>query len=126
MTIVKEYVDASGATPFGDWFDKVDATVAAKVAKAREKLVRGHFGNVKSLGEGISEYKIDFGPGYRVYFGQDGQELILLLAGGSKKTQNKDIVKAKQLWNEYKSRKKAEKKKGKTNDGTDKGLQREN
>lgn len=58
------------------------------------------------LEEGVLEYKIDFGPGYRIYFGRDGQQLIILLGGGSKKQQNKDITEAKRRWNEYKRHKK--------------------
>lgn len=60
---------------------------------------------MKAVGKGVSEYKIDFGPGYRIYFGQEGNDLVILLAGGSKKTQQKDINAAQELWAEYKTRK---------------------
>ena len=83
---VKEYVDENNRSPFGTWFNGIDATVAAKVAKARQKLAAGQTGNTKSVGGGVHEYKIDFGPGYRMYFGRDGESLVLLLCGGSKKT----------------------------------------
>lgn len=66
----------------------------------------GNYSNVKSLGNGVYEYKIDFGPGYRIYFGQDGEELIILVGGGSKKYQDNDIKVAKQHWQEYKLAKK--------------------
>jgi putative addiction module killer protein len=69
-------------------------------------LQYGNFSNVRSVGSGVSEYKIDFGPGYRIYFGRDGYTLIILLTGGTKKTQSKDIEKAKIFWQEYKARKK--------------------
>jgi len=67
---------------------------------------QSHYSSVKSLGEGIFEYKIDFGPGYRIYFGQDGDELVILVGGGSKKQQDKDIKMAKYYWHEYKLAKK--------------------
>ena len=66
----------------------------------------GNYSNVKSVGEGVYEYKIDFGPGYRVYFGQVGDELVILVGGGSKKKQNQDIQMAKLYWKEYKLAKK--------------------
>ncbi|RAU22366.1 addiction module protein [Paramagnetospirillum kuznetsovii] len=106
MDIV-EYLREDGSSPFGRWFDRLDAKAAAKVAVARIKLAAGHFGNVKPVGDGVSEYRIDHGPGYRVYFGQDGTHLILLLVGGDKSTQPRDIGEAKALWQDYKRRKKA-------------------
>ncbi|KTD35573.1 Addiction module killer protein [Legionella moravica] len=66
----------------------------------------GNYSNVKSLGNGVYEYKIDFGPGYRIYFGQDGEELVILVGGGSKKHQDTDIKMAKFYWQEYKLAKK--------------------
>lgn len=107
MIDVAEYLDEDGRSPFGRWFDHLDARAAAKVAVVRIKLASGHVGNVKPVGEDVSEYRIDFGPGYRVYFGQDGKRLILLLLGGDKTTQPSDIAKAKTLWQDYKRRKKA-------------------
>ena len=102
---VLEFV-SDNISPFGKWFEKLDYQVAAKIAIALYRLEQGNFSNVKSIGKGISEYKIAFGPGYRIYFGQDGPEIIILLGGGSKKTQPADIEKAQQIWAEYKRRKK--------------------
>lgn len=102
---VVEYLK-DGAPVFEHWFDGLDAHAAAKVATALYRLEQGNFANVKSIGKGVSECKIDFGPGYRIYFGQDGNDLIILLGGGSKKTQNKDIEKAQILWTEYKMKRK--------------------
>jgi putative addiction module killer protein len=98
---VVEYVKA-GSSPFAGWFSALDAHAAAKVAVALYRLEQGNFSNVKPLGKGVSEYKIDFGPGYRIYFGQEGDELIILLGGGAKKTQVKDIQIAHRLWAECK------------------------
>jgi putative addiction module killer protein len=98
---VVEYLKA-GVSPFAEWFSGLDAFAAAKVTVALYRLEQGNLSNVKSVGKGLSEYKIDFGPGYRIYFGQEGDELVILLGGGSKKTQVKDIRIAHTLWAEYK------------------------
>lgn len=100
---------SNGASPFAKWFASLDAFAAAKVTVALYRLEQGNFSNVKALGKGVSEYKIDSGPGYRIYFGQEGEEIVILLGGGSKKSQGKDIIVAQKLWAEYKV-KKAEKK----------------
>jgi len=98
---VIEYI-REGYSPFARWFSTLDAPAAAKVAVAVYRLEQGNVSNVKSVGKGVSEYKIDFGPGYRIYFGQEGDELVILLGGGAKKTQDKDIQIAQTLWTEYK------------------------
>ena len=102
---IKEFL-RDGASPFGDWFADLDSIAASKVTTAIYRLRYGNLSNVRSVGSGVSEYKIDFGPGYRIYFGMDGEALIILLAGGTKKGQSKDIEKAKTLWQEYKAGKK--------------------
>jgi len=101
---VVEYV-REGSSPFAKWFSALDAQAAAKVATALYRLEHGNFSNVKSAGKGVSEYKVDFGPGHRIYFGQEGDELVILLGGGAKKTQDKDIQSAQMLWTEYKQAK---------------------
>jgi putative addiction module killer protein len=101
---VREFLK-DGLSPFGGWFNNLNAIAAGKITAALYRLEHGNFSNVEPVGEGVSEYKIDFGPGYRIYFGQDGKTLIILLFGGNKKTQKKDIDKAKELWREYKTRK---------------------
>jgi len=100
--LIKEYIEKNGQSPFARWFENLDSVAAAKITTALYRLEQGNHSNVKSVGEGVLEYKIDFGPGYRIYFGKDGLELIILLGGGSKKKQNKDISLAKQKWDEYK------------------------
>jgi putative addiction module killer protein len=101
---VVEYLQA-GFSPFAKWFSGLDAHAAAKVTVALYRLEQGNISNVRGVGKGVSEYKIDFGPGYRIYFGQEGDELVILLGGGSKKSQAKDIQIAHMLWAEYKSTK---------------------
>jgi len=104
-----EYLDIEGVSPYGRWFNQLNAEAANKVTTAVYRLELGHFSNVAPIGEGVSEYKIDFGPGYRIYFSMDGNELIILLGGGSKKKQNRDIESAKKYWRQYKLRKHKEK-----------------
>jgi putative addiction module killer protein len=101
-----EYETLNGHRPFEKWFDKLNASVAAKITIALSRLERGHTGNIKGVGEGVQEYKINLGPGYRIYFANDGQRLIILLCGGTKKRQQKDIETAKEYWQDYKKRKK--------------------
>lgn len=100
---------ASGINPFEKWFDHLNPMAAVKITTAVYRLEQGNYSNVKSLRDGVFEYKIDFGPGYRVYFGQDGDALVILLGGGTKKQQDKDIDTVKKYWAEYKLLKKQEK-----------------
>lgn len=106
MPKLSVYETEDGMCPFSDWFDALDAQAAAKVTTALVRMETGNPGDVKSVGEGVSERRITFGPGYRVYFGQDGADIVILLCGGTKKRQSKDIAAAKTLWAEYKRRKK--------------------
>lgn len=103
---VQEYIDTNERSPYGRWFDDLNAEAAAKVAIAIKRLELGNLSNVKPVGSGVLEFRIDFGPGYRIYFGRDGSELILLLGGGTKKGQQKDIVTAQTRWTDYKKRRK--------------------
>ncbi|GGE82007.1 type II toxin-antitoxin system RelE/ParE family toxin [Niveispirillum cyanobacteriorum] len=104
MKSIKEYRRADGTSPFGQWFDGLHPVAAAKVVTAKSKLQNG-IGDIKPVGEGVLEIRIDWGPGYRVYFGQDGLTLVILLAGGDKSTQEQDIKDAKACWDDYKQRK---------------------
>jgi putative addiction module killer protein len=103
---VVEYLEPDGSSPFGGWFKRLDAVAAAKVTTALYRMEQGNLSNVKPVGQGVVEYRIDFGPGYRIYLGQDGTVLIILLGGGTKKGQNADIRLAQQRWRGYKARKK--------------------
>ena len=106
MNEIREYVDLFGISRFGRWFSGLNSQAAAKVTTAIVRLSQGNFSNVKGVGQGVFEYRINFGPGYRVYFSKDGDDFILLLAGGSKKHQVRDVATAKDCWLEYKARKK--------------------
>jgi putative addiction module killer protein len=103
---VDEYVRADGSVPFRQWFDALPAEAAAKVAVATTRLGMGNTSNVKWF-SGIGEYRIDWGPGYRVYLAKEGEALIVLFGGGTKKRQSKDIARALALHAEYKARKAA-------------------
>ncbi|ALB24409.1 addiction module killer protein (plasmid) [Piscirickettsia salmonis] len=103
---VVEFLDDYGTSPFEVWFNRLNAQAAAKITIAVTRMELGNFSNCKSVGAGVWENKIDFGPGYRIYYGKDGDKLVILLTGGSKKGQQKDIDQAKSYWKEYKQRKK--------------------
>jgi|SRR5579863_216212 len=105
MIDVREYNDHDGRSPYADWFDRLNAKAAAKVTTALTRLGQGNFSNVKGAGAGVFECRIDFGPGYRVYFGKDGERLVILLGGGTKKRQQRDIETAAARWQDYKRRK---------------------
>jgi putative addiction module killer protein len=102
---IREYV-ADGRSPFAEWFDDLDAVTAARVDRYIRRLESGNFGAAKVVGEGVSELRLDFGPGYRVYFGRDGKTLIILLGGGSKRRQDADIAAALARWKRYQQAKK--------------------
>ena len=102
---IRSFVDVNGRVPFQLWLDSLDRTVQARIAIALTRLARGNRSQVKGVGNGVTELKLDFGPGYRIYFGQDGNTLVILLAGGTKKRQSEDIAAAKARWIDYKQRK---------------------
>ena len=106
MWEILEYLSADGRSPYRDWFDDLDAQAATKVTVALTRIGLGNFSNAKGVGAGVQEYRIDYGPGYRIYFGRDGEKLVILLAGGTKKRQQADIVAAQERWSDYKTRKK--------------------
>jgi putative addiction module killer protein len=102
---LREYIDTSGRSPFGKWLHSLNVHAAAKIATALERMAEGNLSNVKTVGAGVLEHKVDFGPGYRIYFGRDGDRLVILLAGGIKKRQQEDIRRAKANWADYRKRK---------------------
>lgn len=101
---VQEYLRDDGSSPYQKWFDSLDATAAAKVTVATSRLELGNTSRIKWF-DGIGEYRINWGPGYRIYLAQDGKQLIVLFGGGIKKGQQADIKKARELYQEYKDRK---------------------
>ena len=109
MLILREYLDGNGASPFAEWFDRLDAVVAARITVVLSRLGQGNLSNVNGVGDGVLEYRQDAGPGYRVYFGRDGEVLVILLAGGTKRRQQQDIESAHSRWTDYKRRKRLEK-----------------
>ena len=105
MVEVREYLDQGGSSPYAAWFDRLNREAAAKVVAALTRLQQGNFSNAKSVGAGVYEYRIDFAPGYRIYFGKDGERLLILVGGGTKKRQQEDIKIALARWQDYKQRK---------------------
>jgi putative addiction module killer protein len=104
---VLEYLDASGRSPFRRWFDRLDATAAARIGAYLYRLEQGNFSRVEGVGGGVFELKVDFGPGYRIYFAKDGEKVVVLLGGSAKKDQNAAIKAALEAWPDYKRRKRA-------------------
>lgn len=101
---IRELLLEDGSSPYADWFNGLPADAAAKVAAAKLRMQQGNLSNIEWF-RGIGEYKIDFGPGWRIYLARDGIQIIVLLGGGSKKGQQKDIDRAVELWEDYKRRK---------------------
>ena len=108
MIELREYIDDRGRSPFGRWFDRLDARAAARVRTSLARMEAGNLSNVRGVGSGVLECRINVGPGYRVYFGRNGDALIVLLGGGTKERQQRDIEDARDLWQEYKRRKQQE------------------
>ena len=108
MVELRGYIDEKGNRRFANWLEELDALAAAKVSIALARIEQGNFSSIRSVGTGVYEYKIDFGPGYRIYFGKDGELLVILLGGGTKKRQRRDIAAAQAYWADYKRRKKQE------------------
>ena len=91
-----------GRVPFDEWLDEVgDKKAVARILARLARVRQGNLGDYKSVGEGVRELRVDYGPGYRVYFGQKGRALVVLLCGGDKRTQARDVRLAKQYWREF-------------------------
>jgi putative addiction module killer protein len=104
---IREYLRLDGRCPFRKWLRSLkDVNARARIRVRINRIRLGNFGDCKSVGNGVSEFRINYGPGYRVYFGRVGEKLVLLLCGGTKKNQEKDIKLAKEYWYDYKKRKK--------------------
>ncbi|MBI4002608.1 MAG: type II toxin-antitoxin system RelE/ParE family toxin [Nitrospira defluvii] len=102
---ILEYLDPRSRSPFAAWFDGLNAPAAAKVTATLFQLTVANWSGVKGVGGGVFERKIDFGPGYRVYFGKDGETLVILLGGSTKQRQQQAIQAAQERWTDYRRRK---------------------
>ena len=107
--VLRLYTRHDGKKPFQEWMDLLHYQTQVRIAARLERVRLGIFGDWKSLGEGVFELRIDVGPGYSVYFGRDGKSIVILLCGGSKASQRKDISDAKMYWKDYRSFKNATK-----------------
>lgn len=103
---IREYIAPSGKNPFRRWLDSLAGEYKARVQARLLRIELGNLGDFKSLGDGVNELRFDFGQGYRVYFGFDGRTIVILLCGGDKSSQRKDIAKAKEHWQDYLGEKK--------------------
>lgn len=103
---IEEYLDENDSSPYSKWFNELDISAATKVTVASARLAAGNTSSVKWF-RGIGEYVINWGPGYRIYIAQDGNDLIILFGGGTKSSQQKDIDSAVELYEKYKVAKKA-------------------
>lgn len=101
---IEEYAEGE-RSPFGEWFEDLDPVTAARVDRYIRRLEAGNFGAAKPLRGGVYELRLDFGPGYRVYYGLDGKTLVILLGGGDKRRQSADIAAAVERWQQYKKAK---------------------
>ncbi|MBC6420270.1 MAG: type II toxin-antitoxin system RelE/ParE family toxin [Hormoscilla sp. SP5CHS1] len=99
---IRRYITPDGKIPFAEWFDSLrDRKAKAKIKERLKRVSFGNLGDHRSVGESVFELRINYGPGYRVYFGQTGSTIVLLLCGGDKSTQQQDIRKAKEYWTDY-------------------------
>lgn len=102
---IEEYLTADGKNPFREWLRSLkDVTARAKIRVRLNRIRLGNFGDCKPVGGGVQELRVPYGPGYRVYFGRTEKTIVILLCGGDKKTQNKDIQKAQGFWQDYQRR----------------------
>jgi len=98
---VQEYLTERGESPYRSWLSTLDVTTKARVQARVLRFELGNLGDCKSVGAGVYEARLDFGPGYRIYFGLSGRRLVLLLCGGTKRTQRRDIQQAQRYWLDY-------------------------
>ncbi len=111
LKVVNYYVDSRGREPFRDWLETLkDVKAQARIELRLDRLrTTGHFGDCKFVGEGVMELRIDCGPGYRIYYGVDQKQVVILLCGGDKSSQEKDIQRAKEYWRDYRRKNNADK-----------------
>ncbi|MEH6473616.1 MAG: type II toxin-antitoxin system RelE/ParE family toxin [Halopseudomonas sp.] len=101
-----EYLTSDNESPYSDWLKALgDVRAKTKVTRATHNMSLGNFGDHKGVGDSVMERRLTYGPGYRIYYAMDGNQIVLLLTGGDKSSQQKDIEKAKAYWADYKARK---------------------
>jgi putative addiction module killer protein len=99
---IRNYRTPDGREPFTEWLDSLrDMRTRVKIEKRLEQIASGNLGNYRSVGEGVCEFKINFGPGYRVYFAFQGSTVVIILCGGDKSTQEENILEARKYWRDY-------------------------
>lgn len=103
---IREFLTSNGQNLFQNWLSTLDASVKARILARIFRFELGNLGDYKSVGQGVYEARLDFGPGYRLYFGRDGDTTLILLGGGDKRQQSRDISKAQEYWIDYERRKK--------------------
>lgn len=108
MIEIREYIDHRGRSPFADWFNRLDGRVAARVRLVVERIGAGYLSGIEALGGGVLEHRMHTGPGYRIYFGRDGETVIILLGGGTKRRQSAVIAAARHRWADYLQRRREE------------------
>ena len=108
MIDIREYLNRDGRSLFAEWLNRLNSEAARRVVTSLYRVGLGNFSNVKGVGGGVFECRIDFGPGYRVYFGKQGETIVILLCGGSKQRQHSDIERAGELWADYKRSKRSQ------------------
>ena len=105
VNTLNEYTDEQGSSPYADWLRSLrDAKARARIMMQVDRMELDLFGDSKPIGDGLSELRIHYGPGYRVYYAKEGKHIYLLLCGGDKSTQSKDIKRAKNYWQDHKRR----------------------
>lgn len=99
---IEIYRTKDGKCPFKDWLESLrDIVARSKIRKRLDRVEMGNLGEWRTVGEGVNELKINYGPGYRIYFGQEGQTVVILLCGGVKSSQQRDIIKAQEYWADW-------------------------
>ena len=104
MFEIRSYIDRRGRRPFNEWLERLDPPVRQRITRILDRMTEGNLGDLRSVGEGVVERRIHFGPGYRIYLAWDGPRLIILLGGGDKSDQRDDIARAIEDWRDYQNR----------------------
>ncbi|MBV9576110.1 MAG: type II toxin-antitoxin system RelE/ParE family toxin [Gammaproteobacteria bacterium] len=102
---LKIYTTSNGKNPFVEWLESLqDKTIRYRIKERLDRIALGNMGDRKPVGNGVMEFRFDFGSGYRIYYGEERNQIVLLLCGGDKATQSKDIKKAHSFWADYLAR----------------------